>query len=296
MQTIQLTPDDIDTFEHLKKLAGEWAKNHQWEVGAIEAALGGACVCWAVQNGVLTLGADLLGTAFAVGPSTFSMSSALTTGALGAFGGQLLGSIGVAAAGTAICIPAGVLSLGGAFVFGALGYTATDIFESYVNAIPMAEFFREASVLSVGIALMVDGARRIVGDDRARHAFARMEEHLVWIGKNSCPIVASTFEELCEWSRKAFSIPQTAEEQARAAFGSSLGTIGGMAAGASLGAGSVTVLGSSALGGLALSVGIVTAPIWPVIALGAAGAAAGYGCARLLARATPTKRASSRTK
>ena len=42
--------------------------------------------------------------AFAIGPSSPSMSSALTTGALGAFGGQLLASIGVAAAGTAICI------------------------------------------------------------------------------------------------------------------------------------------------------------------------------------------------
>lgn len=289
MQAIQLTGDDRNAFDHLRMLAARWANDNQWEVGAIEAAVGAACVCWAVQSGVLTMGADLVGTALASGPSTLPMSSGLATGALGAFSGQLLGSIGVAAMGTAICIPASVLTLGGAFVFGAFGYTAGDIFDSYVNAIPMAELFKEAGVLAVGVALIVDGTRRIVGDPRMHQAWAKLQDHLLWIGQTSSPVVANTFDELKEWSREAFSVPQTTEAQAGAALGSSLGTIGGIAAGASLGAGSVTILGSSALGGVALSLGIVSAPVWPAVALGAAGAAAGYGCARLLARSISDK-------
>ena len=51
----------------------------------------------------------------------------------------------------------------------------------------------------------------------------------------------------------------------------------GTAVGGSLAAGSVTVLGSQAIGSVALSLGVVSAPLWPVIAGGAAGLAIGYG-------------------
>lgn len=64
-------------------------------------------------------------------------------------------------------------------------------------------------------------------------------------------------------------------------------TVAGTSLGGSVAAGSVTVLGSHALGGVALSLGLVSAPLWPVIAGGAAGLAVGYGAWKLC-RAFPT--------
>lgn len=45
--------------------------------------------------------------------------------------------------------------------------------------------------------------------------------------------------------------------------------------GGHIAAGSVTVLGSHGLGAAALSLGLISAPVWPVIAGGAAGLAVG---------------------
>ena len=50
------------------------------------------------------------------------------------------------------------------------------------------------------------------------------------------------------------------------------GTIAGAVIGSSAAASSVTFLGSHALGGLAVSLGLISPPMWPVIAVGAAGA------------------------
>ena len=49
----------------------------------------------------------------------------------------------------------------------------------------------------------------------------------------------------------------------------------GTAIGSGIPIGSVTVLGSQGLGAVALSLGLVSAPVWPLIAGGAAGLALG---------------------
>lgn len=284
MTKITLGSEDAVALNSLRQQAAQWANNHQWEVGAIEAAIGASCVCWAVQNGVLTMGADLMATALSVGPGAYATTGGIVGASLGSFAGKLLGSIGVAAMGTAFCIPAGILALGGAFVFAGFGYAAADIFDRYVNAIDMDSFFQGASVLAVGLALMVDGSRRIIGDPDIPEAWATLNANVLWLGQTTAPIVARTLEECQNLARDFFSIPETRQEGIGALLSSTAGSLGGAALGASLGAGSITVLGSSALGGVALSLGLVSAPLWPVIAVGAAGAAAGYGGTRLIAR------------
>jgi predicted anti-sigma-YlaC factor YlaD len=51
--------------------------------------------------------------------------------------------------------------------------------------------------------------------------------------------------------------------------------IGGVVAGGTYAASTVTLFGSATLGAVALSVGMVTAPVWPVALGGAAAAVAG---------------------
>ena len=70
---------------------------------------------------------------------------------------------------------------------------------------------------------------------------------------------------------------------------STVAVAGGMASLGGLAAtGSVTVLGSHALGAAALSLGLVSAPLWPVIAGGAAGLGLGYAAWSTVRRFTGT--------
>ena len=68
-------------------------------------------------------------------------------------------------------------------------------------------------------------------------------------------------------------------------IGGVVGNVGGVV-GSVLAAGSVTALGSSSLGAMALSLGIISAPIWPVVAGAAGGAALGIMAWRKLKRGT----------
>ena len=81
-------------------------------------------------------------------------------------------------------------------------------------------------------------------------------------------IIAKTWDELQSIITELAKTP---------AAGATAGTtaVAGAAIGGSLAAGSVTVLGSHGLGAVVLSLGLVSAPVWPIIAGGAAGLAIG---------------------
>jgi hypothetical protein len=76
--------------------------------------------------------------------------------------------------------------------------------------------------------------------------------------------VAATWDELQDLVKEVAGSPSAYATSAATA-------LAGGAIGSSIAAGSVTVLGSSGLGAAALSLGLVSAPVWPVIACGVAG-------------------------
>ena len=95
----------------------------------------------------------------------------------------------------------------------------------------------------------------------------------VWLG------ATDTVDQVANWARSAVGVTSELLDRP-VAVGDIVGAgatlaagAGGAAAGAAYAAGTVTVLGSSTLGGIGLSLGLVSAPVWPAVAggVGAAG-------------------------
>ena len=92
----------------------------------------------------------------------------------------------------------------------------------------------------------------------------------------SSNIVAKSMEELEGFIEELKKLPEDNIEASIGTGSVALGVGVGASAGGAAAAGSVTVIGSHALGGAAVSLGIVSAPVWPVVAGIAGGAGIGY--------------------
>ncbi|MFT4027274.1 MAG: hypothetical protein QM676_10795 [Novosphingobium sp.] len=146
-----------------------------------------------------------------------------------------------------------------------------------------------AGLMAFNIYKRIWQARGAIGSGidpgQARHAsetafgtdFWKHYGEAVWLG------VTDTRDQILGWASNAISGVQKAgsallppPEAAVDGIGGGVvvaGAYGGAAAGAAYAASTVTVLGSSTLGGVGLSLGLVSAPVWPVVA-GAIGAGA----------------------
>jgi len=145
-----------------------------------------------------------------------------------------------------------------------------------------------AGLLSFNIFARVDQARR------ARKSILTLEEarvlseatfgssiweqygEAVWLG------AADTADQIAGWAQTAVDAASSLLEK-RVAVSDIVGAgatvaagAGGAAAGAAYAASTVTVLGSSTLGGIGLPLGLVSAPVWPVVAGGVGAAGLGY--------------------
>jgi hypothetical protein len=271
--SITLGERDRQAFERARSAVRNWCREHGLEVGILEVALGASAVALAVHNGVYEMGRDLVGSAMSSFNCDSTVGSAIG-GTAGMVAGQLLGSIGVAAGGTAVALPVGILVGGGALLLGAMGYTVGDVIHNCLHpSIDLPQLLGNASLLVVGTALLIDGARRIVKDKRIRTAAARIRDNILQLP--AVDVVARSFDDLQAWSRAhpeilALATP-TASVGAIVATGA-----GGVAAGSALAAGSVTVLGSHALGSVALALGLASAPVWPAVLGGFVAAGLGY--------------------
>lgn len=277
MNAITMSNDDTNAFNLALGYTKSWCINHQWEIGVAEMALGAAAVAWGIQNGVIEMGQDIVVRA-TTSSTIGEQAGAALGGTAGVIGGAILGGIGVAAAGTAIGIPAAVVIGGGALIFGSLGYTTGDLMNKFLNPpVDIGEFLGGASVLAVGLALLIDGARRVVSDQRVLRAASKLVKGVIHLSKVTGCILAETYSELTTLSKSILSLPENTSDYAGSlATGAALAATG-TAVGSSLAAGSVTVMGSQALGSTALALGLVSTPVLPVIAGGVAGLALGYG-------------------
>ncbi len=267
MNEIVMGENEERAFQQALEYATDWCKNHQWEIGAAEMALGTAAIAWGVQHGAITMGKDIIDAAFLNGNATAKLG-AVFGGCLGATAGIVLGSVGLVFGGGAVGIPCALLAGAGSAVLAACGYTAGDLAHHFLHPpVDIGAFLGSASVLAVGVALMIDGARRIMKDPRVLAAASWVKDgiiHLVELSgiKNVIQLILSK--------------PETPADAIGRIGTASAAAAGAGVVGASVAAGTVTVLGSHALGAAALSLGLVSAPIWPVVACGAAGLGVGY--------------------
>lgn len=277
MNELSMTLEDQSAFQKALDYTKDWCREHQWEVGAAEMALGAAAITWAVQNGVIDMGRDIVASAFSHGNLGEQIGGALGAG-LGGVGGAILGSIGVVGMGSGIGIPAFVVIGGGSLLLGAAGYTVGDLTNKFLNPpVDPGEFFANASVLAVGVALLIDGARRVVSDKRVLALGPKIKDGVIYLSDLTARVVAKSMDELKSIMQSLTKAPEDAIDATGSVASGAGVAVAGTAIGGSLGAGSVSVLGSQAIGSVALSLGIVSAPVWPVIAGGVAGLALGYG-------------------
>lgn len=244
-------------FDHCKA----WATEHQAEIGLAEMALGASIIALGLYTGQIDIGQDVVATKLS--------SGGLTGGGVGAgFGGigaALLGSIGVAGAVT-FGIPAAVLTGGGMLVFGLAGYGAGDLAQKLLSPeTGISDLVAGGSMLLIGTVLMVDGARRVVTDARVLQMASRFMGNVLSLVPMLTRIVARTADELKGLAQDLLKPAPL--------VGATACVVGSAAIGSSVAAGSVTVLGSHALGSAAMAMGLVSAPVWPVIAAGAGGLA-----------------------
>lgn len=270
MSEIVLSAADRSALERALDRCKEWASRHQAEVGVAEIALGAAIVSWGVMNGQVVLGRDLAG-------SQLSDIGGLTGLGIGAAGsaalamsllkGVFVGGVGMVAGVT--CVPAMVIIGGGAAILGSFGYVLGDKVNALLSATNgFGELLLDGAAVAVGVALIIDGARRVVNDERVLSSASRFREGVISLVPQVSEAVAATWEGLEDLLTEVAKSPS--------AYGTGGATaLAGAAIGSSIAAGSVTVLGSSGLGAAALSLGLVSAPIWPIIAGGAAGLTVG---------------------
>jgi hypothetical protein len=270
MNEIVLREVDTSAFERAMEQCKAWSAKHQAEVGVAEMALGAAILSWGVMNGHIVMGRDVVGSKLAdiggmAGFGVGAAGSAVLAGTI--LKGVFVGGVGMVAGVTSI--PAVALIAGGSLILGAFGYGIGDKLEPIFNpAMGFGDMLMGASIVAVGAALMIDGGRRIVTDERVLETASKFKNGVIQLAPQATEIVAATWDELQMLVKELAKAPS-----AYATAGTTAAA--GAAIGSTLAAGSVTVLGSHGLGAVALSMGLVSAPVWPVIAGGAAGLALG---------------------
>ncbi len=271
-----LSNNESKSFSNALSYAERWCNDNQLAIGVGEMAIGAGLIAWGVHNGVIEMGTQLVATELG-GINVESIIGATGGTGIGAIAGSIIGSIGVAGMGGAIGIPAALVVGGTAAVLGLAGYTAGDVAHNVTaHALDINTLIANGSVLLVGVALLIDGARRCITDKKVLSSLSQFNEKAIHLNELSSRIVAKTMEELQGFIEELKKLP---EDKIEATLGSSSAAIGaGILGSASTVAatGSVTVLGSQALGGAAISLGLVSAPVWPIIAGVAGGAGIGY--------------------
>lgn len=274
MKQITLPDDENNKFGEVLNYVRHWCSKNQWAVGVGEMAAGAGLIAAGIHIGHIHMGSDLVGTTLG-GFNVESVGGGGLGGGVGALAGAILGSIGVATGGVAVGIPAWLVISGGAAIFGAAGYSIGDAVHNFLHPpINMAHFFAGTCLLNIGTALIIDGARRLIKDEAFKRVLSDYCGGVVRLVPLTVEVVADSFDAL---KRLVEQLSPTGPVDAvgSAATGAA-GAAAGAVIGSSVAAGSVTVLGSHAIGGLALSLGLVSAPLWPVVAGGAAGLAVGY--------------------
>lgn len=278
----RFTDTELDGLERLKAFASNWCREHQTALGVTEMALGAALLTAGWQNGALQMGVDFV--AHKLNPGWAAELSGATSAGIAGFAAHIIGNIGIVGMGGYMAVPALALAGGAALVFGLAGYTGAKLVGDFLHQAPnLDQLLSATSMVAVGAWLLVDGARR-VPLVREAIAFARDKGlELARVAKEFVIDSAAAFTTLVDEELTPF-LQKLVSPAAGAAFA---GAAGLGAVGAVVAPSLVTVAGSSTLGGIGLSLGLVSAPVWPIVAGVGVGLAAGYGLWSLFRRDSP---------
>jgi len=264
-----------------KEQAAAWCAERPLAIGVAEMALGAALITFGVKSGAIDMGRDLVASVLSPEQNLAFIGGGTGTAAGAALG--LLGNIGVVGAGLSLSIPAFALAGSGALLLGLGGYGSGKLVEEFFGGVPtLGESIGPACLLAVGVALMVDGSRRVLSDKGVQAGLAKFQDwtlELTGVSADQLLTSASSLGQYIKGEATNFVI-QHVRDPRQLGMSSALvglGAWGGAAAAAS----SVTVLGSTTLGSLALAAGLASPPLWPVFAGGALGAAGSYAVSRV---------------
>jgi len=262
---IQLTDDDRGAISRLLKRLLDYGAEHPKQVGIAEVAIGATLLTYGVNAGIIEVGRHVVASAAGIDSGGIgALAGAAGGAATGLLGSKLIGGIGLAAMGGAIAVPAVALIGGGSLIFSLGGYAAGNEFEAVASFDP-AGVLMSGAALPVGLWFLIRGSRRLMGGATIGEALTKGGDIFLRLDAFTGEIVARSLEELNAFAGRNVDVGLGAT--ATVVAGSA-----GAAVGASAAAGSVTIFGSKALGTAALSAGLVSAPIWPVVTAAAAAA------------------------
>lgn len=269
---------ELDALQRLRQYVTAWCGEHQCAIGVAEMALGAALVAIGWQNGAMQMGVDFV--AHKLNPGWASELTAAGAGVTG-LATYFLGNVGLAAAGTAMCVPALALAGGAALVFGLAGYGAAKLVENFLHHAPnLGDLLTATSLAAVGVCLLVDGARRIPA---VRETVARVRDagmQLVRVARDAVIDSVAAFTQLAKTEITPFLNSLNKSGLLTALAGAaSFGTAGAVVAPSF-----ATLAGSSTLGSAAVGLGLMSAPVWPIVAGVGVGIAATYGVLSWLRR------------
>lgn len=275
-----LEGDNRKGFDTLFAHARDWSSKHQKAIGLCEIAVGVALVTAGIQSGAVEVGVQIVANVLENEKTAEYLGAG--SGIFGMLPGLIAGNIGITAMGTAFAVPALLLMGGGGLIFGLAGYGAGKLFESFAAPAWGLAQTLGTGALAVGIALIIDGARRIAKDLDIPKLAAKFKDYSLHLGRLAATATITRLQDLTSYLSDDIGafLEDLVADPKKAALAAGL-TAGGAAAGSTVAASTVTVLGSKALGGMALSLGLVSAPLWPVIAGGGLAVATAYGVWKL---------------
>ena len=265
----EFEPNESDKLSIKKALdyCQKWCAEHQAEIGVAEMVLGAGIIAWGVHSGQIQMGVKFVASKLSEHSGltgNLSDAAAAILGGIGTYAKVGIGKAGLVAAGAGISIPAFVL-VGGAAAMSAL--LTHDARNTLLPTPDFGDLCAGADIVVLGTALLIDGASRIIKDERVLKTASKYKDGIIQLVPLKTEVIAKTWDELQALINKLANHPDAKVVASSATTATAAG------AGAILSAGSVTVLGSHGLGALAISLGLVSAPIWPVIAAGAGGLA-----------------------
>ena len=244
-----------------------WCKSNPAFVGVAEMALGAGLITYAVQNGLVDEAIHVIN---ALGDPLFNNASKIggaLGGGIGFIAGSIIGSIGVAALGGAIGIPAIVVAGGASLILGLAGYTAGDILNNIMNTIDYQALVLNGSVFLIGLGLLIDGARRCSTSEKALAHFANIKDGVISLSEVSGEVVAGSIAQMRQLAKVVLNSvePIAYDTPVAIAAGSTV-----LIAGTGIVSATTTVFGSSTLGSLAISAGLINPVTLPVVGFAAA--------------------------
>lgn len=273
--SIQIGDGEEKVLASLREQVRNWCREHQCEVGVAEMILGAGIICYGVKTGMIEVGREVLGLRSTPFDHAAKIGASIGSGVLGV-AAAMVGSIGVATGGGAIAVPGAILTLGGIAVGAALGYSVGDLVDKFFGPqIGTKEILTQASLLVVGVALLVDGARRILKDERVKAAGARIHDRAIQLGKVAGEVVMARLEDVN--TRSVLT-------GAGIAAGTAASGLMGGAVMQGMAASTITVAGSKTLSAIGLSLGALSVPAWPIVI----GVATGAGLFAIVAMGVRT--------